>query len=150
MPVKPSDIVKIALAPFLIFLLDEILYSFWPDFSLAWRLDNYLHLMGGMSIAAASIVVLRLAERGGWVEIRSALAIFFVVVAFVAAAAVLWEFYEFFHDYFYGTRFQPSNADTVKDLFMGLVGGAAWCLGYFARGQAGWRFSFFWQFWQRP
>ncbi len=132
MIIKPSDIVKMTLAPFLIFLLDEVLYNFWPDFSLTWHLDNYLHIMGGMSIAASSIVALRIAERGGWVKINSA-ATFFVVVAFVMSAAVVWEFYEFLHDYFYGTHFQPSNADTVKDLFMGLTGGAAWCLGHLAR-----------------
>lgn len=131
MTIKFFDIIKITLAPFLIYLLNEILYNFWPDLSLAWHLDNYLHIMGGMSIAAASIVALRLAERGGWLKINRAIVAFFLVVALVMAAAVIWEFYEFLHDYFYGTHFQPSNSDTMKDLFMGTVGGAAWYLGHF-------------------
>ncbi|MBI5728799.1 MAG: hypothetical protein HY983_00945 [Candidatus Magasanikbacteria bacterium] len=133
MLVKPSDIVKITLVPFLIFLLNEVLYSFWPGLSFDWQLDIYLHIVGGMSVAAAGIVALRVAERGGWVKINRVFAAFFLVVALVMAAAVTWEFYEFLHDYFYGTHFQPNNADTMKDLFMGTVGGILWYLGHYIR-----------------
>lgn len=133
MVIKFVDIVKITLAPFLIYLLNAVLEGIWPGVSLAWRLDNYLHVMGGMAIAASSLVVLRLAERLDWIKIKNAAAALLLVVGFVAAAAALWEFYEFLHDYFYGTHFQPSNADTMADLFMGMLGGAAWYIGHWVR-----------------
>ena len=41
----------------------------------------------------------------------------------VSFVAVLWEFHEFLLDYFFHTAIQSSVADTMGDLFFGLVGG---------------------------
>lgn len=133
MNIKASDIVKITLAPFLIYMLNYAMDSLWHSLYLAQGWDTYFHLIGGMSMAGSSLVALGLVERLGWVKINRAIVAFFLVVALVISAAVIWEFYEFWHDYFYGTHFQPSNADTMKDLFMGTVGGVAWYLGHFIR-----------------
>lgn len=131
MIIKFSDVIKITLAPFLIYITNEFLYRIWTRVYIMQSLDTYAHLLGGMAIAEASIVVLQIAERADWIQIKCAVVAFFVVVAFVMAVAVLWEFYEFAHDYLYGTHFQPSNADTMKDLFMGTIGAIVWYLFHF-------------------
>gem|GEM_PF-1613175 len=51
-----------------------------------------------------------------------------LMLGFVALIGVLWEFYEFLHDFYLLTGgkisvFQNSFADTIKDLFFDLVGG---------------------------
>lgn len=133
MIIKYTDIIKITLAPFLIYILDEVLYYVWADFAFAYNTDIYLHLIGGMSIAASSIVALSLAERADWIKIKNAMTAFCVVVALVIVAAVMWEFYEFIHDRLYGSHFQPSNFDTMKDLFMGTLGGSLWYAAHYIR-----------------
>jgi len=51
-----------------------------------------------------------------------------LTLGFVALIGVLWEFYEFLHDFYFLTGgkinvFQTSFANTIKDLFFDLVGG---------------------------
>ena len=51
-----------------------------------------------------------------------------MIVGLVMIAAVLWEVYEFLWDQIFGTLFQPSKADTIKDLIMGMLGGIVFCV----------------------
>lgn len=126
MIIKFSDIIKITLAPFLIYVLDDFLYFVWTDFSFAHHLDIHLHFVGGMAIAGSIITVLSLARRYGVLKINNDFVHFAIVTALVVSSAVMWEFYEFSHDIVYGTHYQPSNFDTMKDLFLGTIGGMLW------------------------
>ena len=104
--------------------------SFAPDFSRAVHIDTPLHLLGGLSIAYSASYALRLIEARGLIVIKNLFIRAFIVVGAVAIAAVLWEFYEFLSDHFFGTLTQPSKADTMKDLFMGMLGGLLFCLNF--------------------
>ncbi len=62
------------------------------------------------------------------------------ILSFVILIGVLWEFYEFLHDFYLLTGgkisvFQNSFADTIKDLFFDLVGGTAAFAVFYPRSQ---------------
>lgn len=122
------DLVRLALYPYLVYLLNVALISLFPYAVEVYRLDIPLHLLGGLSIAASVSYLLRWLEANGRVIIRQRFYQAFLIVAMVTLAAVLWEWYEFLHDHFFGSRYQPSKADTMKDLAIGMLGGALYCV----------------------
>jgi len=58
-------------------------------------------------------------------QITNVFVVLVLTLSFVALVGVLWEFYEFILDFFNGNTgiFQGTSADTMKDLFFGLLGG---------------------------
>jgi len=94
-------------------------YKSWPSF------DVPMHLAGGLAIAyffhVASIQGSALGVLGSWHRTSHALLVF----GWTAVAAIVWEFAEFTSDRFLGTRMQGGDlTDTLKDLLLGLIGGA--------------------------
>ncbi len=103
-----------------------VLHAFATVSGLYWqisRLDNALHFLGGMSIAAASSALLQTkpllssGQRLPW------LFRLLFCVGLVALAATSWELMEFLLDTYTSTVMQPSIADTMSDLALGLTGG---------------------------
>lgn len=116
---RPTHVAaKIVAAPLFVLFAHYgtfFVYSFFPDY------DVLMHFLGGCAIAVSWTVVRReLGVREPW--------LYGVVttVAMVALAAALWEFLEFIMDNI-GWNFdglnQPSLADTMLDLLMGILGG---------------------------
>lgn len=138
MKLKFSDLAKVLLPPFLVYMANEVFQGFWPELYRAKSIDTYFHFLGGMTIAFSVMVALPVAERFKWIKVKNAGLAFCIVVAFVMAAAVFWEFYEFLHDLIYDTHFQPSLRDTMKDLLMGTMGGSLWYLGHFLQRRRVW------------
>jgi hypothetical protein len=90
----------------------------WYDY-IVW-LDTPMHFLGGASIALSAYY---LAKDTG---IDLPLTYFLLLLIGTSAfAAVLWEFMEFGGDYYFGSVMQPSQPDTMKDLFMGIIGAAS-------------------------
>lgn len=102
------------------YLLASLVFDAYP---LYWWLDSVTHFSGG---AALSYFLLDLFDSADDVvgpiphPIRMVL-----VFSCVSSAAIFWEFYEFLCDYFLGTAMQLGLADTISDLFFGLLGSAA-------------------------
>ncbi|MFW6026156.1 MAG: hypothetical protein ACOCRX_07420, partial [Candidatus Woesearchaeota archaeon] len=46
----------------------------------------------------------------------------FFIFCFAVTMGVIWEFFEFFVDTFFGGTMQPSLVDTMKDLFLDSIG----------------------------
>ena len=86
--------------------------------------DIPMHFLGGISIAYTSFLFLRYFKEEGFISINRKFLHVLFVVSLVALVAVLWEFYEFLQFYFFGIPTQPSVADTMLDLFVGLIGAA--------------------------
>ena len=122
-----QDAVKLGLFPFLVFMINYCLMLILPDAGRAYQADTLLHLFGGMSIAYSANHALLLAERSKLITFKSRLLKIVMIVGMVMIAAVLWEVYEFVWDQIFGTLFQPSKADTIKDLIMGMLGGIVFC-----------------------
>ena len=87
-------------------------------------LDTVAHFMGGASIAWMTLILYRLWTERGWIPktVPSWLKNF-AVWGSVALVGVFWEFWEYYMDTFQGWHSQVSEADTMCDLFMDLLGG---------------------------
>jgi len=106
--------------PALVFIINlplDFLYDLYP-----W-IDIPMHFFGGLSIAFTSVLFLNFFDEKNLLKIRDPFIFIFVVSSFVVLVAVLWEFYEFFLQYFFGIIHQLGLEDTLLDLATGLGGG---------------------------
>jgi hypothetical protein len=88
-------------------------------------LDIPTHFLGGVFIAYSFSLVLTYLQQEKILSEMSVLSESVFLFAFTTTAAVFWEFGEFALDFFFDTSVQLSLEDTMLDMFMGLVGGAA-------------------------
>ncbi len=97
-----------------IMLLTGVYYLYgWADIP--------MHFAGGFAAAFAVYSLLKIAEGKGMLKINAQLHFLFVI-SLVSLIAVGWEFMEFLIDMTGILLSQLSVADTMKDLFMGLLG----------------------------
>lgn len=119
------NLLLLGAAPMFIFILNIALVYILGVGQYTWYMaDTPLHFLGGISIALSTAYALNLLEKFEIIKINNKLIKFLTILFTVAAAAVFWEMYEFLNDSFYGTHFQPSIWDTMKDMIMGSLGGA--------------------------
>ncbi|MEK7131675.1 MAG: hypothetical protein AAB797_03005, partial [Patescibacteria group bacterium] len=109
--------------PFLTYMYDNIFQVLALDFYYIYSVDTLSHLLGGLAIAYSANYALSLMERKKWITIQKNILRAGIIVSTVMTIAVLWEFYEFIYDiYLLGPTAQPSVADTIKDLCLGMLG----------------------------
>ncbi|MEE8131579.1 MAG: hypothetical protein V3T98_00820 [Candidatus Paceibacterota bacterium] len=105
------------------------LVNFW--YWTFWWLDVVMHFLGGFWVA---LLFFNLNSKLNFLPINSLnslthkLITIILSLGFVALIAVSWEFYEFLYDVFISIRGYPwvaqqGMADTISDLFFGLLGG---------------------------
>lgn len=92
-------------------------YLIFPNF------DIPMHFLGGMSIGITGVLLLRLAQKEGWMNIKKKIISLFLILCFVALAATIWEFLEWLGDFYLQTRMQAGLNDTMGDMLLGLFGG---------------------------
>ena len=99
------------------------------DFYYIYSVDTLSHFLGGLSVAYSANYALSLMEKKGWITIQKNILRAGIIVSLVMTCAVLWEFYEFIYDLsLWGEIMQPSIADTIKDLSMGMIGAVIFSL----------------------
>jgi hypothetical protein len=82
-----------------------------------------MHLLGGIAIAYFFDISIEYWVRLGTVHIGSRQAALIMVFGLVATSTVVWEIAEFLADTLFHVGAQKGLGDTMKDQFMGLVGG---------------------------
>ena len=126
-------------APAAVFVLHRVAsglraYDHYPD------LDVPMHLAGGVAIAyffhTASVNGSRRRVLGPYHRLTHVILVF----ALVGTAAVCWEFAEFLSDRYLGTNAQGGSLDdTLKDMALGMVGGAGFlvlsAIAHYVRGR---------------
>jgi len=118
-----KDLIKLSIFPVLVYVFNDAVQTFALYFYYIYSVDTLSHFLGGLSIAYSANYALSLIEKNGWITIKKSILRAGIVVGTVMTIAVLWEFYEFIYDLFlWGTTMQPSVADTIKDLCMGMIG----------------------------
>lgn len=93
------------------------LYTIWPV------LDAPTHFAGGAAAVIFSSAAIRHGAPLLGATPRSIRLL--ASVGLAAIVAVLWEFYEFACDRYLGTQMNQGVADTLADLFFGLLGAVA-------------------------
>ena len=117
------DLLNISLAPVFV-LAVHFLFSYTTDlYTTIWWLDSPMHFMGGTAIGISSIVLFCILINYKLLKIKGAGLPILFALAVTALAATLWEFGEFFIDTVLGNTLQPTVADTMKDMALGLLGG---------------------------
>jgi uncharacterized membrane protein YjdF len=107
-------------------------YDVWPWF------DSVMHFSGGIAIAmmayAAWDMRLGLYEQRVMDSIPVLIKVI-AVIGFVSFIGIVWEWHEFLRDYIRLQELisfvpaQPSIADTMKDLFLDILGAALYVTG---------------------
>ncbi len=97
-------------------------------------LDIPTHVLGGVFITYSFSLVLTFFQQEKILSEMNVLSGSVFLFALTSVAAVFWEFGEFTLDFFFDTKAQVSLEDTMLDMFLGLVGGAA-LIFFLARGE---------------
>lgn len=129
---------KLAIFPFLVYMVNDAVQFLVPDFYILYSIDTYSHFLGGLSIAYSARYALSLIEKKRWITIQKNILRAGIILSVVMTIAVWWEFYEFLYDYFIDTPsylyvMQPGLGDTIKDLYMGMFGAIVFCIGILHR-----------------
>lgn len=119
-------IIRMAWAPILLFTLNSTpvmsrLMAY--DGGVFSGFDKVFHTLGGVVIAYAIYVFCTTYGLSWWRGLPR-YAQFAIILAGVMSVGVIWEWYEFAHDFFLQTHYQPSNADTMGDLLYDTLGAA--------------------------
>ena len=118
---------KIILPPFIVLLVHILLSSGFDIYQWFSWADIPMHFAGGASIALSSYYYLTGYQNIGAIGRLTGINRAWFLLGSAMIVAVLWEGMEFLGDCFiyHHPHYQPSNADTMKDLFMGLCGSLA-------------------------
>ena len=92
-------------------------YTFYP-----W-LDIPMHFLGGLSVYLTYSMLFEWMKKKGEVGKMNELIFFLFMISLVVLTAVLWEFMEFILDRMTASYTQLGLADTMGDLFLGIIGG---------------------------
>lgn len=131
--IQISDIVKICLFPFLVYIISHSLNLLYNPEDVWWWPNILFHFSGGFSMAVSGYFILDLAKNYNKIKTANIFIDFILILNFVMAMAVVWEFYELISDTYFFTHSQLSNADTMNDLIMGGVGALFFCLFWLLR-----------------
>lgn len=85
--------------------------------------DIPMHILGGIAMGLTGYLMLCYAQKELNVVIPQRIVQWILITFWVVFTTVIWEFAEFLGDYFFGTHMQMGLADTMGDMFMGLMGG---------------------------
>ena len=97
-------------------------------------IDIPMHVLGGVFIAYSFSLAVTYFQAGKILSELNVISRIVFLFALTSLATVIWEFGEFSLDSVFGTLAQASLADTMLDMFLGLVGGA-FLIVFLARGQ---------------
>jgi hypothetical protein len=111
------------ISPIIVFVIHLLSINF-GFYTLIPNLDVPMHFAGGMAIAAMAIQLLNFFEKQKQITFKSHILHAFLLLAIVGFVASLWEISEFSADIFLGWSLQYSLFDTMKDMILGLTGGA--------------------------
>lgn len=119
-----KKLVSIFALPILLFCLQVVLILLGVYERCPW-LDIPMHVLGGVFIANSFSLAVTYFQQRKFISDLNVLSRSIFLFSLTSAAAVFWEFGEFTLDFFFSTRAQAGLEDTMLDMFLGLLGGAA-------------------------
>jgi hypothetical protein len=122
-------------APLTVLCLHVLASRVFHAYARVPHLDDILHFLGGVAIAFFLHLLSLEGSRRGMLAPYQRMTHIALVFAFTCTAALFWEFAECLSDRYLGTQAQGNDlADTMLDMFLGVLGGVfflviAWVLG---------------------
>ena len=118
-----AELLGIFSLPLLILIIHLPLWIY-DIYHLIWWIDIPMHFLGGLFIGRSYFLLIRLLQREGHIGNMHRFVHFVFVVSLVSLTAVAWESQEFILDINDNAMRQPSLANTIQDLILGILGGA--------------------------
>lgn len=112
-----------AWAPVLVFLVHVVISFGFNAYDRVPRIDILMHYLGGVAIASFLYCAAAEATRLQLLDARDEPTRLVLVLGYVFAATVLWEFAEYLADTFFQAGAQRNLDDTMGDMLNGLLGG---------------------------
>ncbi len=116
------ELLKYFFPPVLVLIIHIFLVPFGIYYLYDW-IDIPMHFIGGLSVAITFTLVLKSLQRNNLLGKMNYMVFLVFVVSLTALTAVIWEFWEFLADVFVSLGAQLGIADTMLDLFLGIIGG---------------------------
>ncbi len=86
-------------------------------------IDIPMHFVGGMTMTTTLIMLYKALQHINVIpQMHVAITKLFLFTA-ISTITIFWEFAEFSTDVFFGTHAQVNIPDTMKDMFLGMMGG---------------------------
>jgi hypothetical protein len=120
------SLVRAAWFPALVFGVHCVLSLGFNAYDKLEWLDVLMHFLGGAAIAHFFDGCVGLGQEAGFVSPGDRAARLLIVFGLVAFATVAWEWAEFVADTFFQAGAQRSIANTMKDQFLGVLGGVVY------------------------
>lgn len=118
-----------AWAPLVVFLVNKVLLELFRLDESFPAIDVPMHLLGGAAIVYFFQVGLEVGSRRGLYGPLDRVVQVALVIGWTSLAALAWELYEWFSSVFLGQDILGDVHDTLGDLVLGILGGAALLLG---------------------
>ena len=115
-------IIKTFFPPFFILVIHTLL-SYVDAYHIYDWVDIPMHFFGGVSVGIMYTLIIKELQASKHINYLRPTFYFVIVLSLVGTTAVGWELYEFIWDFFFHIGGQPSLADTMIDMILGLVGG---------------------------
>ncbi len=94
-------------------------------YGLVDHFDSIMHFIGGVVSAISVFGILAYAIEKDWINIDDQNVSRLLVIGMVTLIALTWELFELGFDTYYGTHWQPSIRDSLKDQVLGVLGAVA-------------------------
>ena len=98
-----------------------------PYMQYAW-LSPLMHTLGGFVTTWSLVMLFTTLQKRYRLKITPEPLVYLCLVAVALSIGVVWEWYEFLWDTFFGTLYQPTIIDTMTDLCMDMIGAALFVL----------------------
>ncbi len=131
-----NDFLQLALFfkyPFVLLILHIYMARVLHLHAMYWWLDNVEHLLGGILITHSYYLVIKYSNKEGLLPHIPKPVMLILLFTMTGTTTVLWEFAEYTLDYFFDLRMQGGVADTMSDMFLGIVGGVTVILAVWRR-----------------
>ena len=114
---------KMLTLPIIVFGVHILLSKTVDMYGLFPWIDIPMHFVGGMTMTTTLIMWYKALQHINVIpQMHGAITKLFLFTA-TSTITIFWEFAEFSTDVFFGTHAQVSIPDTMKDMFLGMMGG---------------------------
>lgn len=109
--------------PIIVFGVHILLSKTVDMYGLFPWIDIPMHFVGGMTMTTTLIMLYKALQHINVIpQMHVAITKLFLFTA-ISTITIFWEFAEFSTDVFFGTHAQVNIPDTMKDMFLGMMGG---------------------------
>lgn len=118
----------IFLPPIIVFGIHSIMSLGFHAYNIYPWIDTPMHFIGGIAMSYSFVILLKSLQESGIMPTLDTYLNIFFSFTIIVTIAVFWEFLEFIAGYIFDANIQVSLPNTMKDLFLGSLGGLLVCL----------------------